>query len=126
MITRLTLAGALLLLLCAARVQSALIIGGLSSINGTSNSTAVASGVTYFPRGTFMVQNGGMTSTNDLRVEAQVSVDQTNYTTIAVYYPSTNAASAETFTCGVGCVTNWMRVRVVTTNAVSVGVTYQP
>jgi len=109
-----------------ARADSYVFLGSLVSVsNTTSNSAALAVGSFAVPQGRFFVSNGGLTATNALHVNVQVSVDGTNFVTVATYWPSSTNAVTDSFSPGYAAQTIYLRTQAVTTNAVSVGTTYQ-
>lgn len=114
----------LLLAWCVARAASSyLFIGDLVTVNNTTNSTAAVNVGTFSPvRPTFYFQNAGLTATNALRVDVQLSLDATNWMTLATYHPAGTNATNEAFSPAM-VTTLYMRSQVVTTNSVQVGAT---
>jgi hypothetical protein len=90
--------------------------------NTTSNSTGLAVG-TYSGSGTFYIQNAGLTATNALKVNVQISADNTNFLTVATYWPAATNATVESYYPSFSAPL-YVRAQVVTTNSVSVGVVY--
>lgn len=113
------------LIVLASRAANTTLLGSMASVDGTSNSVATAIGTVAYPRGTFLIQHGGLASTNALLVHVQMSLDNTNFVTVATYGPSATNATTETFSPAYSAATVYMRVQAVTTNAVDVGTTYQ-
>ena len=118
---------ALLFFGLSAFAGSSILVGSMATINNTtSNSVSVAAGTLTLPGGYFLIQNGGLTATNALVVNAQFSTDNTNFTTVATYYPTaTNATTDKFFVSSAGLQTVYFRLSVVTTNSVQVGATFQ-
>ena len=107
-----------------ARAGSTLILGSMTTVNGTTNTAGTLIGSVYPPRGTFSIQNGGLSSTNELTVNVQLSIDGTNYFTVGTYIPSATNATTEAYTPTFTGVSIYMRAQVVTTGAVQVGGVY--
>lgn len=108
------------------RAGSQTFLGTLITVdNTTSNSTALAAGTFAMPAGYFLIQNAGLTETNALRVNVQVSVDNTNFLTVATYYPAATNAATERYSPSYSAQTIYIRAQAVTTNSVNVGVSYQ-
>lgn len=114
----------MLLVWCVARAASSyLFIGDLVTVNNTTNNTAAISLGTYSPfRPVFYVQNAGLTATNALRVNVQLSIDATNWLTLATYWPAATNATNEAFSPTLSP-TFYLRSQVITTNSVQVGAT---
>ncbi len=101
------------------------LIGSMQNVNGTANSTGLVAGTVNVPRGTFLISNGGLTQTNALLVNVQYSLDNTNWLTMATYGPSSTNSTTDTFIPAISPPNIYMRVQVVTTNSVSMGIIYQ-
>lgn len=86
--------------------------------NATANTAATATGA-FVPAQVYFVQNTGLTSTNAAIYYAQISLDNTNFTTYATNQHAATNAVVDTFTCDPNPVTLYFRVQVVTTNAVT-------
>lgn len=99
-------------------------IGSMTTVNGTTNTAAVSLGNIYPPRGVFYIQNGGLASTNALLINVQLSIDGTNFYTVATYYPSVTNATTDAYAPTYSALPVYMRAQVVTTNAVQVGGIY--
>ena len=98
-------------------------IGSLQTVNNTtSNSTGLAVG-SVSGSGTFWIQNAGLTATNAMKVNVQISADNTNFITVATYWPAATNATVESFYPTFTQPLYW-RAQVVTTNSVQVGVVY--
>ena len=123
---RIFFVAAFLLIAAAAQADSYMFMGSLVTVNNaTSNSTALAVGTFSVPQGRFYIQNGGLTATNALRVNVQVSVDNTNFVTVATYWPSVTNAVTDSFSPAYSPQTIYLRAQAVTTNSVQVGENYQ-
>ncbi len=107
-----------------ARAASTL-IGTLPSVNGTTNSPSITNTTVTLQPGSFLISNGGLSNTNALRVNLQVSVDNTNFVNVATYGPSSTNATTDAFNPSYTNQTIYIRAQVVTTNAVNVGVIAQ-
>jgi len=118
-----------LVVLCLAmvmvgRASSYTFLGTLATVNNTtSNSTGLAIS-TLSGSGSIYVQNGGLTATNALRVNVQLSVDNTNFVTVATYWPAATNATTELYYPSFSTPL-YLRTQAVTTNNVTVGVVYQ-
>ena len=101
-------------------------VGSLSTVNNTTlNGTSGIAGTITLPGGYYLVQNNGLTATNALLGNLQVSTDNTNFTTIGTYNPSvTNAATDRVFMPSSSSITVYYRMQIVTTNSVQVGVNF--
>ena len=107
------------------RASSYTFIGALATVNNTTtNSTALAVGTFNMPVGTFLIQNGGLSSTNALLVNVQVSVDGTNFLTVATYRPTVTNAVTDTYVPSYSAQTIYIRAQAITTNSVQVGGMY--
>ena len=118
-----------LLLLCLFQVEAGqtILIGGTTAVNGTSNSISLNIGNVYPPRGTFGFANGGVITTNVLTINVQLSVDNTNFLTVATYNPtSTNSVgitnTSEAFTPSYSGIPIYLRAQVITTGGTNVSV----
>jgi hypothetical protein len=103
---------------------SSILVGSMSTVNGTFNSPTNALGTFSYPGGRIAIQNGGLTDTNALVGKLQFSADGTNFITVAVYGPSSTNATTDTFIPSPAPVTIYYRFQVVTTNSVQVGATF--
>lgn len=114
-----------LLAFYAAQAAPILIIGSLVTV---SNATAYSTTNQTFQNAPnmqmFTISHGALVSTNDLPLAIQSSTDQVNFTNSYVWYPSTTNAATEYIYAGTIPVTNYFRVKVVTTNSVQVGGSY--
>jgi hypothetical protein len=63
-----------------------------------------------------------MDNTNALSVEAQYSFDGTNFATLATYRPTATNAATASYSPASAAKTVYLRARITTTNAVTVGV----
>ena len=102
----------------------ALIVGGLATIDNTTNLTASASfgSVTLFPYTSFAITNAGLTATNALQVQGQCSIDGSNWMTVVTWHPSvTNATNVAWLPAPQPQAMYW-RLSVITTNSVNVGI----
>jgi hypothetical protein len=88
---------------------------------GTNNSVSAVAGSFLPPGGYFLIQNGGLASTNALVVNIQASIDNTNFVTIAVYTPSKTNATTDVFAPSYSSVPIYFRAQAVTTNTVLLG-----
>ena len=93
----------------------------LQAITGTTNLAANISGASV-PARIYFVQNLGLATTNAEVVYAQVSLDNTNFVTFATFHHGTTNSAVDTFTANPNPLTLYFRASVVTTNAVTVGV----
>lgn len=108
------------------RAGSHTFLGTLVTVdNTTSNSVGFAAGSCRLPAGSFLVQNGGLTETNALVVNIQASIDNTNWLTVATYYPAATNATTEVYAPSYSAQTIYLRAQAVTTNSVDVGLSYQ-
>ena len=101
------------------------LLGSPVTVNGTTNSSAATIAYAGVPQGTFYIYNGGLASTNALVAYRQVSIDGSNYVTIATYRPTATNTVTDTFGSDPTNMPIYSRVQIVTTNSVSVGVTIQ-
>lgn len=115
------------ILATATLTQAALttILGDPVTVNGTFNSSQVTIAGASVPQGTLYVYNGGLASTNALIAYRQVSLDGTNFVTVATYNPTATNSTTDTWSAANTNLNIYSRVQIVTTNAVSVGVTLQ-
>ena len=114
-------------LLCAAVIQAApvLIIGSLVTVNNTTAYSSTNASFSYNPTlQQFTISHGALTATNALVLNIQSSVDQTNFVSSYVWYPTTTNAATEYIYAGSVPVTNYFRVQCTTTNSVQVGGNY--
>ena len=102
------------------------LLGTLITVNNTtSNSTAVSVGTITVPPQSITVQTAGLTATNALVINSQVSLDGTNFVNIKSYYMTSTNAGSETFNTGYTNQTIYFRVSATTTNSVNLSVTRQ-
>ncbi len=101
------------------------LVGTMATVNGTSNSVSMVMGTMSLPPGFVVVNNGGLNNTNDLTVRAQISLDDTNFVTVSTWQPTTTNAGSAVFAPMYAAQTLRIRIQVVTTNAINVGVLYQ-
>ena len=99
------------------------------AVNGTN------SGATYDPNNgvsisplalkpqSFIIQHGGISSTNALVVQVQLSFDRTNFQTFATYRPTVTNAGLYVFSPLLATNHFYIRAQVITTNSTTVGVT---
>lgn len=115
------------LLLAAATLGQAAtlttLIGSLQAVNGTTNSGTISLTTAPIQAQSLGVQTGGLASTNALTLYGQVSLDGTNFVTIATYHPTGTNAGSATWSTSFTNLTMYARVQVVSTNAITVGVT---
>lgn len=122
------------MLLATAMAQTNLVDYGPN--NGTNGSKVISLPNTYFPSQAFNIQFGNITNTpypgdwstngitNSIQVDWQISIDaaNSNWVTLATFVPTGTNGSYARFT-PLGVSTNIpQRVRVRTTNSLSVGV----
>lgn len=120
------LAAAIVAVVIGARAASYTFLGSMVEVDDTtSNSVALAAGTFTMPSGYFLIQNGGLTATNMLHVNIQVSIDGTNFVTVATYWPSATNATTERFVPSYSLQTLYLRAQAVTSNTVTVGTSYQ-
>lgn len=125
-----------LALLCLTSAASAQITGtnafDLASVaSTTANGTPFRVINVNVPQRYFLIQNNGISGqtnatgpgTNSLAVAVQMSFDGSNWSTVATYNPSRTNASVDTFSPAFSQLSAYMRVQVVTTNTITVGVT---
>lgn len=88
----------------------------------TNTGQAVLIGTAYIASApSYIISDGGTTSTNALTVEIQYGLDTTNFSTQAIYTKAATNATEGVVTPGILAVRIYARTRVVTTNAVPVG-----
>lgn len=99
--TTMKLIAAATLLLCAtaAHAGTQIFFGNLVSVpaDTQSNSPAISIGVQPQPNGTVMIQHGTLATTNDIQVKLQLSLDNTNFVTVATWNPTVLTATTETW-----------------------------
>lgn len=115
-------------LLAAASITASaaptILIGSLVTVNGTSNSQSVALSPATVSFSTFSFQNGGLTSTNAVTLNIQMSTDNTNFNTIGTYtFAQTNSGAYSYYQTPTN-IPVYLRVQAVTTNATQLGGTY--
>jgi hypothetical protein len=118
--------GALVVLV--ARATPFVMVGNLVTVSGTNDFPIVTAGVFNPVRGAYSFLHDGLTSTQALAGYLQLTVDGSNFITLATYTPSatnaiTNGLSGEVFSPALSAVTYSYRLRIVTTNSLQVGVT---
>jgi len=92
-------------------------VGGLVTVNNTtSNLTSQAIGHLGFFPGLSYVQHIGLANTNDQVYAWQVSLDQTNYFTVASWRPTVTNATTETVRPTFTNITYYGRITLTTTN----------
>jgi hypothetical protein len=115
-----------LLLLVPFGGRAALTVTSLQSYQpvaaGTNFTGSVAISNAYSPPRTLVIQDNGFPTTNTAFVEAQLSLDNTNFITLGTYTQSVTNAGTYTFTPAMNNVTVYFRARVGATNASSIGV----
>lgn len=96
----------------------------------TLNGTAFSLGGISLPTRQHIIQHTGIagqssstSGTNSLAVNIQVSFDNSNWTTIATYNPSSTNATTDLYAPSSHGITCYMRAQAVTTNTVTVAVT---
>jgi hypothetical protein len=88
----------------------------------TNNGVPVLIGTAYISTPpSFIISDGGTTTTNAISVDIQYGLDTNNFTTQTTYTKSVTNATEGVITPGVLAVKIYARTRVVTTNGVSVG-----
>ena len=95
-------------------------------VNGTTNGNNFSLAGVYLPQRSYLIQNGGTTNaagTNAWSVAIQISLDGTNFTTVATYRPSTTNAAMDVYTPSLSSQTITARAQIITTNPISVGTT---
>ena len=116
----------LLFLAICAGSRAALVSSNLftyASISTTNTSGNVVLGTVYLPSTTFSIQNGGLTATNALAVDFQMSFSPSNFTTVYTYIPAqTNAIIDSSVPPNGGLVTIYCQAVIRPTNTLSVGV----
>jgi len=119
-------AGVLFLAGYLAKAGSALIFSGLVTVNNTNAySPTGAVGVVAWPAGKFTFVNGGLTSTNACTKKVQISIDSSNFVTLASFQFSVTNATNALFIMPSGSSTVWMRIETDTTNNVQTADFYQ-
>ena len=108
----------------AVNAAPTLLIGNLVSVNGTSNSAVVNLPNQTVNFQVFTFSNGGLTSTNDVALNVQLSTDGTNYNTVSVYKFTTTNAGAISYFAPSTNINVYLRVQAVTTNATLLGGSY--
>lgn len=105
-------------------LASTIIFGSLITVNNTTtNSPGTQLGSYPTVPMTVYVTNTGLTATTALTVNWQVSIDNTNFLTVASYNPT--ATNAGTYTWPIAATNQpiYSRFQLVTTNSVTVGLT---
>lgn len=116
----------LLFALCAGALLAG--ITGTNAIPSQSISATNVASAAYQPGvtltlnpQTYFIANAGLASTNALLGQLQITVDGTNWTTVATYRPAATNATTETWTPALSGLTPTLRVVLTTTNAVTAG-----
>lgn len=123
--TILTLGFLTALAVLLARAGSTILLGSMVTVNNTiTNSAGIVIGNFSVPAGRFLIQNGGLSNTNALTVNVQLSLDDVNFTTVASYQPSVTNAVTDVFNPSFSPQNIYMRLQTVTTNSVQVGETF--
>lgn len=122
----------ILILFCSTwniRADSNTNLLSLTYVNGTNNGGVYWASNCIVPLQKILAQslgitNGGATATNFVRINLQWSVDaaNTNWTTVATFYPSTTNATVDLFSTNFGAIRIPFRAQVITTNTIGVAV----
>ena len=115
-----------LLLICVVSYAApVLLVGSLQAVNNTTFTSNTNILSMNFPTPQVLaVTHGALSNTNDVRINAQVSVDNLNWTTFAtVTMPNTNSTT-DVIQGYAYPLTNYFRIQIVTTNSQNVGVSY--
>lgn len=92
------------------------------AVNGTNNGNTIRIGTAFISTTpTFIIQSGGLATTNALSVNIQYGLDTTNFSSVATYSQSTTNAQDGTVTPSGITLTIYARAQVITTNSVNVG-----
>lgn len=99
------------------------VVGSMTTVNGTSNFPSVSPGTVTIPGGYLAISHGALPNTNALVINAQWSIDGSNFYTYASWTATTTNTTGEApfFLPSLGNTFSW-RAQVVTTNSYSVGV----
>lgn len=103
--------------------QSATNLLTYQSVNGTNNGGWFVVGTVTIPQTAFLIQNGGLPSTNAMTNYIQFGLDTNSATTVQTFRPATTNAGIAQVTISNNIITIYGRVQVTTTNANSIGVT---
>ena len=115
----------LLSLLCLqARAASTIVFGSMTAVNGTSNTVGFVAGNVSLPGGYFIIQNGGQTTTNELTINIQASLDNTNFVTVQTFSFATTNSQSGSFFPAYALQPIYFRGQAVATNSVNVGGTF--
>ena len=108
------------------RAATTQMFGSMPTVNGTTNSQNLGVGSVLLQGKSLQIQYGGLTSTNDFVINAQVNTGGTNFITVASWGPSsTNATTnAVTWSMPLTNLTIYGRVQFVSTNATPIGVQF--
>jgi len=110
------------LAIASARAETLTNVFTQQSVNGTNNSSTNTLGA-YVPATVYFVENQGLSNTNAATLNAQATLDGSNWFTYATFkHPQTNAGVVDTFTANPNPLTIYRRVQIVTTNAVTISV----
>jgi hypothetical protein len=106
--------------------SSSIFYGSLIQVNNTtSNLTSQTVGSFAIPPGTWNLTHGGLnTGTNALASNLQISIDNTNFITVATLYPTATNAGTYALQPTYGLQPLYFRVQFVTTSNVYAGGTY--
>jgi hypothetical protein len=114
----LVLATMLLLCIDVTNAASTQVFGSLITVPaGTTNSPGFQVGTFSLPGGYYLIQNGGLTTTNAVTIYYQVSVDNTNFITYGLSSFTVTNAGTQTFYQSGALQPIYFRVQAVTTNA---------
>ena len=103
--------------------QSATNLLSLQSVNGTNFGNWFVIGQVTIPQTAFLIQNGGLPSTNAMTNYIQLGFDTNNATTVQVFKAGATNAGIAQVTISNNTITVYGRVQVTTTNANNIGVT---
>jgi hypothetical protein len=98
-------------------------MGGLVTVNNTTSNSPAVTAVSAIagPGGSIVIQHGALAATNNFYIDAQVSLDQTNYVTVARYYPASTNAGSEVWIPSYTMPPLYFRGSCTSTNSVQVG-----
>jgi hypothetical protein len=94
------------------------------TVNGTTNSPSAVACYVSIPPGSYDIQDGGMAATQALVINVQISVDNTNFLTVATWTPPTTNATSWKFNPSYATQPIYLRSQIVTTGAIPVGVLF--
>lgn len=120
------IASLILCLICAGSYAAPVIlIGQLTTVDTTTSNTSPISLSVPTYIAPYSITHGALASTNNLPVKIQLSLDGTNYFTIATRYPTTtNALATDSYGATTTNLTVYLRASITTTNLVTVGGSY--